>query len=184
MSEINSICVYCGSQKGNSPIFVEAARETGNLMAKNDINLVYGGGNSGIMGAVSSSVLESGGSVKGIIPRFLMSHEGWHRESERCETIITDNMHVRKQLMFDNSDAFLAMPGGIGTLEEIIEIMTWAQLGRHKKPMAFLNVDGFWDPLLNLIEHMQSAGFIHSAKQLNYIVADDPHVIIDRIQSA
>ncbi len=181
MSEIKSICVYCGSQNGNDPIFNEAAREFGHLMAKNGISLVYGGGNNGIMGAVSSAVLEGGGSVKGIIPRFLMSHEGWHRESERCETIVTDNMHVRKQLMFDHSDSFLAMPGGIGTLEEIVEIMTWAQLGRHKKPMALLNVDNFWNPLLDLISHMQTAGFIHSAKKLSYIVADEPEEVISGI---
>ena len=183
MSEINSICVYCGSQNGNNPKFVAAARQTGLTMAKNNIELVYGGGNLGIMGAVSGSVLENGGKITGIIPEFLLTQEGSHSESERCEVIVTKDMHVRKQAMFDNSDAFLALPGGIGTLEEIVEIMTWAQLGRHNKPIAFLNINRFWEPLLDLIEHMRAAGFIHSSDRLNYIVSDDPEAIVEQIRN-
>ncbi|MEM7067813.1 MAG: TIGR00730 family Rossman fold protein [Pseudomonadota bacterium] len=182
MSPINSICVYCGSQNGNDPIFLNAAKITGQVIAQNELSLVYGGGSNGIMGEISNSVLENGGRITGIIPHFLMADEGSHANSENCEVFVTENMHERKRMMFEKSDAFLALPGGIGTLEEIVEIMTWAQLGRHNKPIAFLNTDQFWGPLLDLVEHMKSAGFIHSARRLNYIVSDNPSDVIRQIQ--
>ncbi|MGI9350983.1 MAG: TIGR00730 family Rossman fold protein [Rhizobiaceae bacterium] len=179
MAEIKSICIYCGSQNGNNGVFKEAAHKLGQSIAQAEISLVYGGGNSGVMGAISSSVLENGGRVKGIIPRFLLSHEGSHHtHTSNYELTVTENMHDRKRLMFESSDAFLALPGGIGTLEEIVEIMTWAQLGQHNKPIGFLNIDGFWQPMLELMEHMSAAGFIHASKLINPLIIDDPELVV------
>ena len=185
MPEINSICIYCGSQNGNNGVFKEAAQILGKTIAQSGIGLVYGGGNSGIMGAISSSVLENGGTVKGIIPRFLLSHEGSHHQStSNYDLIVTENMHERKRLMYENSDAFLALPGGIGTLEEIVEIMTWAQLGQHKKPIGFLNIEGFWQPMLELIEHMSEAGFIHASKLINPLIIEDPELVVETFHAS
>jgi uncharacterized protein (TIGR00730 family) len=133
MSKIKAICVYCGSSPGTDPAFIEAARDFGQILAENDIRLVYGGGSIGLMGAVADSVIRHGGAVTGIIPEFLTVKERPRRLAQ--EQIITRDMHERKQTMFDRADAFVALPGGIGTLEELVEQMTWAQLGRHKKPI-------------------------------------------------
>ena len=163
MADQKSICVYCGSQPGNNPVFLAAARALGQSMAKQDIRLVYGGGTNGIMGEVANSVSSNGGKVLGIIPRFLLK---WEASADSVhqygEVIFTEDMHERKHAMFNHADAFVALPGGVGTLEEIVEIMTWAQLGRHRKPMVFANINGFWDPLLKLISHMDGEGFLHS----------------------
>lgn len=137
------------------------------------------------MGAVSASVLEHGGQVTGIIPKFLLSHEGvWQQETENLETVITDNMHDRKQQMFEKSDAFLALPGGIGTLEEIIEIMTWAQLERHSKPIAFLNIGDFWKPLFDMLDHMSSDGFLHTQHLLKPIIVQEAKDAVEMISNA
>src|SRR5262245_13329619 len=137
---IRSICVYCGSQPGRDPIYMEAGRALGRAIAENGLRLVYGGGTRGIMGAVASGVLSSGGKVTGIIPEFLMDKEASrHSLGSLSELIVTRDMHERKHKMFEHSDAFVTLPGGIGTLEEIVEIMTWGQLGRHYKPMVFAN---------------------------------------------
>ena len=184
MSKINSICVYCGSQPGIAPEFMEGARELGLSMARNEIRLVYGGGSRGIMGGVSQGVMDGGGHVLGIIPNFLLGFEGeWDTTSEKQQVIVTANMHERKQHMFEESDAFIALPGGIGTLEEIIEIMTWAQLGQHAKPIAFLNINGFWNPMLELISHMRSSGFIHTENKVQPLVIDRPEDVVEAIQS-
>ena len=158
MSKINAICVYCGSSPGTDPAFVEAARDFGKILAHSGIRLVWGGGSVGLMGAIASSVIEHGGTATGIIPEFLTAKERPRRLAQ--EQIITRDMHERKSTMFDRADAFVALPGGIGTLEELVEQMTWAQLGRHKKPILIANINGFWDPLLSLLAHMRVAGLV------------------------
>lgn len=181
-SPIQSVCVYCGSQPGNSPVYVEAAKLLGKSLAENSIRLVYGGGTRGIMGTVARAVIEHGGSVTGIIPTFLIDQEASRHElGELSEVIVVKDMHERKQMMFERSDAFVTLPGGIGTLEEIVEIMTWAQIGRHTKPMVLANVDGFWQPLLKLVEHMRSEGFIHHTSLLNPLIIDEPEKIVAAI---
>jgi len=183
MSSIKSICIYCGSQAGTEPEFSQAAITLGKALAQNNIRLIYGGGSRGIMGAVSKSAQDNGGQVLGIIPDFLLPSEGeWDQSEDNLEIIVTKNMHERKQIMFEQSDAFIALPGGIGTLEEIVEIITWAQLDRHEKPIAFLNTNGFWNPMLELIEHMKKSGFIHTANKIRPIVINQPEDVIDAIR--
>ena len=131
------------------------------------------------MGAVARGTIEAGGKVTGIIPRFLMSKEATEAALGRLdELIVTENMHSRKHAMFEKSDAFVALPGGIGTLEEIVEVMTWAQLGRHRKPIVFANVGGFWDPMLALIDHMRAEGFVHTAHLVQPLVVEKPEAIV------
>ena len=155
MSTIRNICVYCGSGPGTDPHFVKAATAFGAILADNDIGLVYGGGSVGLMGAVAAATLAKGGRVTGIIPEFLSNRE--RPFSDAQELIVTRDMHERKRIMFERSDAFVALPGGVGTLEELVEQLTWAQLGRHKKPILAANIGGFWDPLCALLDHMQQA---------------------------
>ena len=158
MSKINSVCVYCGSGPGTDPQFIEGATAFGKTLAENGVGLVYGGGSIGLMGAVAKATLDNGGTVTGIIPEFLTVRENALKRAQ--ELIVTKDMHERKQLMFDRSDAFVALPGGIGTLEELVEQLTWAQLGRHTKPILLANIAGFWDPLLVLLDHMRDKAFI------------------------
>ncbi len=154
-------------------------------MADNGIDLVYGGGTKGIMGAVAEAVMAGGGKAIGIIPEFLMDKEASRRELGRLSELhVTRDMHERKHMMFERSDAFVTLPGGIGTLEEIIEIMTWAQLGRHAKPMVFANVSGFWDPLNALLEHMSGEGFIHTAHLVRPMVIDRAEDVVPAIMAA
>ena len=139
----------------------------------------------GIMGAVSDGALAAGGRVTGIIPRFLVNKEATETALGRLdELLVTENMHERKHTMFEKSDAFVALPGGIGTVEEIVEIMTWAQLGRHRKPIVFANVKGFWDPLLALIDHMRAEGFVHTSHLVNPLVIDRPEAVVPAIMVA
>ncbi|MCF3641567.1 TIGR00730 family Rossman fold protein [Rhizobium sp. TRM95111] len=176
---IRSICVYCGSQPGRDAAFLAAGRTLGKSIADNHLRLVYGGGTKGIMGAVASGVLAGGGRVTGIIPQFLMDMEATrHSLGQLSELIVTPDMHERKHKMFERADAFVALPGGIGTLEEIVEVMTWAQLGRHRKPMVFANINGFWDPMLKLIRHMSETGFIHTAHLVQPLVIDEAEEIV------
>ena len=182
---IRSICVYCGSQPGRNSDYMEAGRALGRSIAENGLRLVYGGGTRGIMGAVSSGVMSSGGRVMGIIPEFLMDKEASkHSLTALTELIVTRDMHERKHKMFEQSDAFVTLPGGIGTLEEIVEIMTWGQLGRHKKPMVFANINGFWDPMLELMKHMADEGFIHTAHLVKPLVIDRIEDIVPAILEA
>ena len=171
MNKIRTVCVYCGSGPGTNPRFVEAAIALGKALAENDIRLVYGGGSLGLMGAVAKSTLDHGGKVTGIIPEFLATRE--RLNSEISEVIITKTMHERKQIMFERSDAFVALPGGIGTLEELVEQMTWAQLGHHQRPIIIMDIGGFWTPLIELFQHMKSLGFIHSQHRFKYSVCED-----------
>jgi uncharacterized protein (TIGR00730 family) len=169
MSRIKSICVYCGSGPGTNPAFMEAARQFGRLLAENDIGLVYGGGSAGLMGACAEAVLDHGGFVTGIIPEFLTDRE--HMLMRAQERIITHDLHARKQLMFERADAFVALPGGVGTLEELVEQLTWSQLGRHRKPILIANIDHFWDPLCALLDHMEKLQFIRAGLTVNLLVA-------------
>jgi uncharacterized protein (TIGR00730 family) len=171
--------VYCGSSAGTDPAFIAAARRFGELLARERVGLVYGGGTRGMMGAVAASVLEHGGHVTGIIPEFLKTKEGI--QSTAQEIIVTPDMHVRKQTMFERADAFVALPGGIGTLEELVEQMTWAQLGRHKKPILILNIAEFWEPLCALLAHMQRLDFVRT---FSLLVADTPEEILPRLRAA
>ncbi|MER8414769.1 TIGR00730 family Rossman fold protein [Mesorhizobium sp. M1066] len=185
MNTIRSVCVYCGSSPGRDETYIKAGHLLGRSIAKAGLRLVYGGGTKGIMGAVAEGALKAGGKVTGIIPRFLINKEASETALDRLdELLITDNMHERKHKMFEKSDAFVALPGGIGTVEEIIEIMTWGQLGHHRKPIVFGNVKGFWDPMLALLDHMAAEGFIHTAQRVKPLVIDDPEAIVAAIMVA
>ena len=182
MSEIRNICVYCGSSDGRNPAFRAAADDFGRLLAENGIGLVYGGGSLGLMGTTARAVLRHGGHVTGIIPEFLTVRERMLRDVQ--ELIVTEDMHDRKRMMFDRSDAFVALPGGIGTLEETVEMLTWGQLGRHAKPVVLANVNGYWDPLCELFGHMRDEVFIRSDLDIGYIVVDSIADIIPRTREA
>ncbi|MER9301049.1 TIGR00730 family Rossman fold protein [Mesorhizobium sp. M0621] len=185
MNTIRSVCVYCGSSPGRDEIYIKAGHLLGRSIAKAGLRLIYGGGTKGIMGAVAEGALRAGGKVTGIIPRFLINREATETALDRLdELLITDNMHERKHKMFEKSDAFVALPGGIGTVEEIVEVMTWAQLGHHRKPIVFGNVGGFWDPMLALLDHMAAEGFIHTAQRVKPLVVDDPEAIVAAIMVA
>ena len=181
-ASIGKICVYCGSGPGTDPAFIAAATALGTAMAKAGIGLVYGGGDMGMMGAVADAVKRHGGAVTGIIPDFLLNKEraGFNGDG----LIVTRDMHERKRTMFEMADAFVAMPGGIGTLEEIVEQMTWAQLGRHKKPILLANIKGFWDPLSALLDHMKALAFIRDGMEFEMLVADQVDDIIPMLQRA
>src|SRR5271157_2261613 len=170
MSKINAICVYCGSNPGTDPAFVKAAHGFGKVLAENGIRLVYGGGSIGLMGAVAGAVIEHGGAATGIIPEFLTAQERPRRRGQ--ELIVTSDMHERKRTMFERADAFVALPGGLGTLEELVEQLTWAQLGRHKKPILIADIDHFWDPLCALLDHMEKLQFIRAGLNINLLVAE------------
>lgn len=182
MSNIKSICVYCGSGFGDDPVFAENAAALGRAMAEQDVRLVYGGGNVGLMGTVAQATLDHGGYVTGIIPEFLKSREKLLDAVQ--ETIVVPDMHTRKRLMFEKADAFVALPGGIGTLEELVEQMTWAQLGRHTKPILLLSTKGFWKPLLTLFAHMRDQGFIRPGLELNYLVAERVEEVIPMLEAS
>ncbi|ODT08352.1 MAG: Rossman fold protein, TIGR00730 family [Mesorhizobium sp. SCN 65-20] len=185
MNTIRSICVYCGSSPGRDDVYIKAGHLLGRSIAKAGLRLIYGGGTKGVMGAVADGALRAGGKVTGIIPRFLMNKEATESALTRLDELqITDNMHQRKHAMFEKSDAFVALPGGIGTVEEIVEIMTWAQLGHHRKPIVYANVNGFWDPMLSLIDHMRAEGFVHTSHLVQPLVVEDPEAIVAAIMVA
>lgn len=182
MTSIRAVCVYCGSSAGTDPTFAEAARALGRILADNRIRLVYGGGSIGMMGTLAGSVLAHGGSVTGIIPEFLVNKE--HMLASAQEIVVTRDMHERKRVMFERADAFVALPGGIGTLEELVEQLTWAQLGRHRKPILLANIAGFWEPLCELLDHMKALGFLHAANRLNYLIVDKVEEILPALRNA
>ncbi|TXM55871.1 TIGR00730 family Rossman fold protein [Methylobacterium sp. WL103] len=181
MAPVKTVCVYCGSGFGGDPAFRQAAETLGAALAAAGLDLVYGGGDVGLMGTVARAVLAGGGRVTGIIPDFLKSRE--HMLDAIQETIVVGDMHTRKRLMFERSDAFVALPGGIGTLEELVEQLTWAQLGRHRKPILLVEVNGFWKPLLTLFDHMRAHGFIREGLDLNYVVAEGADAVVPTLQS-
>ena len=181
-SKIRKICVYCGSGPGIDPAFAESARAFGTLLAKNGIGLVFGGGSVGMMGTIAKSVREHGGEVTGIIPEFLVAREHAMRGADNL--IVTRDMHERKRKMFEMADAFVAMPGGVGTLEEVVEQMTWVQLGRHRKPILLANIKHFWDPLCALIDHMKALEFIRGDLNFDLLVADKVEDILPMLKNA
>jgi uncharacterized protein (TIGR00730 family) len=182
MNTIKTVCVYCGSGPGTNPSFLESAKALGKALAESGIRLVYGGGSVGMMGAVATSVLDHGGMVTGIIPGFLTAKENALKRVQ--EMIVTPDMHERKRLMFEHSDAFVALPGGIGTLEELVEQLTWQQLGRHSKPVLLANIDGFWEPLLALLAHMRATQFIRPTLSIDILKAERVEDILPRLQAA
>mgnify|MGYP003594081924 FL=1 len=182
MIEINSICVFCGSANGRNPAYVAAAERLGADMAAHGIRLVYGGGNVGLMGATARAVMAAGGKVTGIIPEFLVSRE---RMLDGVDELhVVPHMHTRKRMMFEAADAFVTLPGGIGTLEEVVEQLTWAQLGQHKKPIVLADIDGFWQPLVGLINHMNREAFIREGFDIRYHVARSAADILPTVLAA
>jgi uncharacterized protein (TIGR00730 family) len=182
MNKIKTVCVYCGSGPGANPAFVTSATRFGELMAENGVGLVYGGGSVGLMGALATAVLDNGGYVTGIIPEFLTDKERALTAAQ--EVIVTRDMHERKQTMFERADAFVALPGGLGTLEELVEQLTWAQLGRHRKPILIANIAGFWDPLRVLIDHMRELAFIRPGLSVDLLVAEGVEDILPKLEAA
>src|SRR4051812_9312192 len=182
MSTIKSICVYCASGPGKNPAYMQAATRFGRILAENGIRLVYGGGAVGLMGALAESVLDHGGLVTGVIPEFLVNRE--HMLTRVQERIVTPDMHERKRVMFERADAFVALPGGVGTLEELVEQMTWAQLGRHKKPILIANVEHFWDPFLELLDHMRAVEFIREGLTVNPLVVEQVDDVLPKLTAA
>jgi uncharacterized protein (TIGR00730 family) len=182
MSKINALCVYCGSSPGTDRAFVAAAYGFGQILAENGVRLIYGGGSVGMMGALANAVLDHGGAVTGVIPEFLTARERPRQLAQ--ELIVTRDMHARKRAMFERADGFVALPGGLGTLEELVEQLTWAQLGRHKKPILIANINGYWEPLLALIEHMRAVKFVPSAFNIDILVAAQVEDILPKLRDA
>ena len=170
MDVMKKICVFCGSNSGKDPIYVNFAVQLGEYMVQNSISLIYGGGNYGMMGAISTAMMERGGHVTGIIPELINEHVGHNNISE---LIVVKTMHERKSLMYSLSDAFICLPGGIGSLEEFLEVFTWLQLGYHSKPVLIFNINGFYDNLLKQFEVMVQEGFLREPHLANLIVKDN-----------
>ncbi len=174
---MKTICVYCGSNAGSKPVYTERAMALGDRIAKEGLSLVYGGGNVGLMGVVADAVLQAGGEVIGVIPQQLVDWEVAHRGVTRLEVV--NSMHERKARMFDLSDAFVALPGGFGTLDEMFEMLTWRQLGLGDKPCAFLDVDGFYAPLMQMLDRMVAERFLHAEQREDLWHGDDLNVLFD-----
>ena len=174
-----ALCVFCGSSPGQDPVFRDAARALARELVTRGIRLVYGGGNVGLMGEVSAAVMDAGGAVTGIIPHALMAREKGKRDITHLEVVAT--MHERKARMAELSDGFIAMPGGYGTLEELFEAVTWSQLGIHRKPVALLNVKGFYDPLLQMLDRAIAEGFLRSQHRGLVLVAETPGALLDAV---
>jgi hypothetical protein len=177
---VKNICVYCGSGSGHNPAYAQAARTLGRTMAQADIGLVYGGGGLGLMGEIARSVLAHGGHVTGVIPEFLCKQEAVLMEVQ--ELIVTESMHERKQIMFEKSDAFVALPGGLGTLEELVEQLTWSQLGQNAKPIILGDIDGFWTPLLSLFDHMRGEAFVRPGLEVKLTLVRRAEEIVPVVQ--
>ncbi len=176
------VCVFCGSNVGVRPAYADAARALGRALVARGSGLVYGGGNVGLMGVVADAVLAAGGEVIGVIPHALMAREIGH--SGVTSMHVVDSMHERKALMADQADAFVALPGGVGTFEELFEAITWTQLGVHAKPCGLLNVDGFYDDLLRFLDHAWTEGFIKAETRAIVKASADPHELLDQLGSA
>jgi uncharacterized protein (TIGR00730 family) len=177
-----SICVYCGSRHGDRPVYAEAARALGTAIGQRGWQLVYGGGKVGLMGEVADAVLAAGGTVVGVIPESLEKLEVGHRGLTELHVVPT--MHVRKQMMAERADAFIALPGGIGTLEELYEVWTWRQLKYHDNPIGLLDTAGYWQPLLRFMDHTVAEGFLSPAMRDTVLVGDEPLALLDRVAAA
>lgn len=182
MITLQRICVYCGSSAGNDPAFSAAAREFGRILAENGIGLVYGGGSCGLMGVLAQAVYDNGGEITGVIPDFLKQRELLFAHAQ--EIIVTRDMHERKRIMFERADAFVALPGGIGTLEELVEQLTWTQLGHHAKPILLADINSYWQPLLAVFASMEAYRFVHSSTALKYYVCDAVEEILPTLRAA
>ena len=181
IEHMKSLCIYCGSSPGASPVYAQAARALAQAMVNDNIALVYGGGNVGLMGIIADEVIRLGGRATGVIPEALLQKELGHKGLTQLH--IVKDMHERKAMMAELSDGFIAMPGGVGTLEELFEVFTWAQLGFHKKPIGLLNVDGFYDGLLQFIQHMVSQRFL-KGEQAELLMAEaQPEALLQRFRS-
>ena len=170
-SSIRTVCVYCGALPGKNPAFRVAASDLGKQIAASGLRLVYGAGGSGLMGEIAKSVLMNQGQVTGVVPRFLRDLETVHQSLQ--ELHVVETMHERKALMFDLADAFITLPGGIGTLDETIEVITWRQLGRHNKPVVIIDIDHYWEPLLSLLDHVTESEFSHGDYSKMFAVAEN-----------
>ncbi len=175
------ITVFCGASAGNSPEYIEQAKELGETLAKNNIELVYGGARIGLMGAVADAVLANGGRVSGVLPDFLKSKEIAH--SSLTELIIVKSMHERKTKMNDISDGVIALPGGFGTMDELFEMLTWAQLGLHQKPIGLLNTNGYYDGLVELIQSMTNKGFVSTMNQSMLTVSESIDELLSKMKN-
>ena len=178
---MKSICVYCGSSAGVSPRYAEQARAMGGALAERGITLVYGGGKVGLMGAIADEVLRRGGQVTGVIPQALLDKEVGHRGLTQLHVV--KNMHERKAMMAELSDGFIAMPGGIGTLEELFEVFTWSQLRFHDKPIGILNTDGYYDALLGFVAHMVEQGFLRAEQAKLLMAESEPQAVLARFDA-
>ena len=178
---MKSIGIFCGANHGVNPLYQEAAAALGKIMAQQSVLLVYGAGNVGLMGTIADAVLAEGGKAVGVIPQSLVDREVAHRGLTELHVVQT--MHERKAMMAARSDAFIAMPGGFGTFDEICEIITWNQLGIIKKPVAFFNVNGFWDKFLEMVDHTVAEGFVKYDQRENLIVESDPEVLLQKIRA-
>jgi uncharacterized protein (TIGR00730 family) len=175
------IAIYCGSSRGNTPVFETSAADLARSLVSQGFGIVYGGGNVGIMGIVADAALAAGGEVIGVIPESLLAKELGHQGC--TELHITQSMHERKQLMVDLSDAFIALPGGFGTLDELFETLTWLQLGFHGKPVGLLNVEGFFDPLLTFLDHMTATGFLKAEHRASLLMETDPAALLQSMKT-
>lgn len=182
MPELKAITVYCGSKPGHDGIYARTAEELGRTMARAGKRLVFGGGNIGLMGMLARTVHAEGGHVTGIIPDFLRAQEVLYDECD--EKLITRDMHERKRLLFEKGDAIVALPGGIGTLEELVEMLSWLQLGQHTKPILLFNLKGFWHPFINLLDHMHAEGFMRPGAREAILIADRVEDVIPRLEKA
>jgi uncharacterized protein (TIGR00730 family) len=182
MSQLHALCVYCGASGRGDPRHRDLATELGRMAAERGVGIVFGGGHVGMMGAVADGALAAGGRVTGVIPRHLLVREAGHRGL--TEMIVVESMHARKQRMVELSDAFCILPGGLGTLDEMFEILTWRQLELHDKPVVVLNYDGFWDPLVNLLEHLIGAGYTHREHARLWQVVTRPEQVFDLLSMA
>lgn len=176
---LQRVCVFCGSSKGDDPVYLEAAQGIGRLLAERGLGVVYGGGGIGLMGAVADGAKAAGGEVIGVIPQHLLDWEVGR--SDLSDTRVVANMHERKATMAELSDAFIALPGGIGTMEEFFEVWTWAQLKLHDKPCGLLNVAGYFDHLLGFLDTMAAHRFLHERHRHMIVVETDPAVLLDRL---
>jgi uncharacterized protein (TIGR00730 family) len=179
---IKRICIFCGSSTGNKPVYVEAARAVGRLIVEKKLGIVYGGGSVGLMGALADEALAQGGDVIGVIPQALFDKELGHAGLHKLH--IVESMHKRKSMMADLADAFLALPGGFGTFEELFEIITWSQLGIHAKPVGLLNVAGYYDPLLEMCDQTIGEGFVRQEDRMRIISHSEPDTLINQLLTA
>lgn len=178
---MKNILVYCGSSFGRNEIYKSTAKNLGEVLAKQSLRLIYGGGSGGLMGTVADAVLENGGEVTGIIPSFMEAWEVQHKGLTEC--IVVDSMHVRKQLMAEKADAVIALPGGWGTFDELFEILTWRQIGLHKMPIGLLNTNGFYDDLIVMLDKMVTEGFVREANAKFLIIDDNIDSLIEKLRN-